>query len=165
MPNTHEPSDIFAISEESLALLAPVLAVGSILHDNFRLDKRLTTDALGENWMATDRKANENVIIYLPPSEIRKNKSTAKTVRRAAKHVEALKHPHIVPIVGHFTDAQHGFFVVRKFLHGNALDMYWKKHVKQHKNMRRIITILSATAAALDYAHNVNIVKGSGRKH
>jgi len=93
-----DQTSIFEIQEEDLARLASNIGIGIVLCDTYRLEKRLSQDATGETYLATDKHANENVIIYFPPTEMRKNKKTAKPVRRAAKHIMALEHPRIVPI-------------------------------------------------------------------
>ena len=118
-----DSQDIFALNPKDASALkaaTEVLGTGIILYDTYRLDRRLSQDEQGETWMATDRKAGENVIIYLPPKEIRKDRLAVRPVRQAAKHIAVLKHPRIVPILGRFTDPDHGFFVVRKFINGSG---------------------------------------------
>ena len=159
-------SDIFAIKKENIgrldAIIAMALSEGVFLCNAYRLDRRISRDEMGEIWKAADLRASRNVIIYLPPSEIRKDEATIEPVRQAAKHVEALEHPRIVPVLQNFTDPEHGFFTVRKFVSGKTLDTYWQEYVRQHKKTvpNKVMTMLSDIAHALDYAHGVDIVHG-----
>ena len=159
-------SDIFAIKKENIdrldSLIAMALSAGVFLCNAYRLDRRLAQDEMGEIWKASDLKASQNVSVYLPPSEIRKDESACEPILQAAKRVEALDHPRIVPVLENFTDPEHGFFTVRKFVSDTTLDVYRKEYIKQHKKFAplKAVKIVNDVAHALDYAHSVGIIHG-----
>ena len=159
--------DIFAIKDEDSVRLDSVLRValgeGVSLCQAYRLDKRLSHDEMGETWKASDLQASRNVVIYLPPLELRTNELAIEPIRQNAKHLEALEHPRIVPLLTNFTDPEHGFFSVRKFVNGKPLDRYRKEYIKRHGKLAtsRIVKMLNDIARALDYAHSVDIVHGN----
>jgi len=161
-----DSSDIFAIKNENVSqlgsLIGMALSEGVFLCQAYRLDKHLSRDEMGETWKASDLRASRNVIIYLPPQEIRKDEPAIEPIRQNAKHVEALDHLRIVPLWGNFTDLEHGFFTVRKFVNGKTLDVYRTDYVRRHKKLipSKVVKMLSDIAHALDYAHSVDIVHG-----
>ena len=166
---THIPSehsDIFAVKKENLdrlsSTIAMTLGAGVFLCNAYRLDKQFVRNEMGEIWKASDLGASRNVIIYLPPTEIRKDESATEPIRQNAKRVEALDHPRIVPALENFTDPEHGFFTVRKFVNGHSLDVYRKEYVNRHKKISpgKAVKILNDLAHALDYAHGVDIIHG-----
>jgi len=158
--------DIFAIKKENLdrlgSTIAMTLGAGVFLCNAYRLDKPISRNAMGENWKASDLGASRNVIIYLPPTAIRKDESATEPIRQNAKRVEALDHPRIVPVWENFTDLEHGFFTVRKFIGGNSLDVYRKEYINRHKKFSpgKAVKMLNDLAHALDYAHSVDIIHG-----
>ena len=158
--------DIFAIKKENVdrlgSLIGIVLGSGVFLCNAYRLDKRVSRDETGEIWKASDIQASRNVTVALPPLEIRKDESAIESVRQAAKRLEALDHPRIVPVLDNFTDPEHGFFIVRKFVNGKTLDIYRNEYVKRHGKFSpiRAIKMLNDIAHALDYAHGVDIIHG-----
>jgi len=160
-PTPSNNSDIFAIKKENIdrlgSIIGMALSEGVFLCSAYRLDKRIARDEMGEIWKAADLQASRNVTLYLPPSEIRKDESASELVRQAAKRVEALDHPRIVPILDHFTDPEYGFFTVRKFVEGKTLDAYWHEYVRQYKKAAplKVVKMLNDIAHALDYAHSV----------
>ena len=161
-----DSGDIFAIKKENVSrlgsLIGMTLGEGVFLCQAYRLDKRLSHDEMGETWVASDLQESRNVVIYLPPLEKRKDDTTIEPIRQNAKHVEALEHPRIVPLLDNLVDPEHGFFTVRKFVNGKTLDIYRKDYVKRHGKLAptKIIKILNDIAHALDYAHSVEIVHG-----
>jgi len=161
-----ETSDIFAIKKENAAkldsLIGMTLGQGVFLCQAYRLDKLLSRDEMGEIWKASDLNESRNVVVSLPPLEIRKNESAVERVRQNAKHIEALEHPRIVPLLENQTDPEHGFFTVRKFVNGKTLDVYRTDYVKRHGKLApaKTVKILNDIAHALDYAHGVDIVHG-----
>ena len=166
-----DTSDIFAIKKENTDRLGSIIGLalseGVFLCNAYRLDKRISRDEMGEIWQAADLQASRNVTLYLPPTEIRKAESTIEPIRQAARRVEALDHPRIVPILDNFTDPEHGLFIVRKLVNGKTLDLHWQEHIKQHKKTAlfktaslKVVKMLNDIAHALDYAHGVDIVHG-----
>jgi len=160
-------ADIFAIKSPDPSKLGSVIGItlgnGVFLCDAYRLDKQLSRDEMGERWQASDLQASRNVVVYLPPLEKRTDASAMEPVRQAARHVEALVHPRIVPFLDSLTDPEHGFFSVRKFVNGQTLDVYRKEYVKRHKKFALVkaIKMLSDIAHALDYAHSAGVVHGN----
>ena len=158
--------DIFAIKKENSfqlgSLIGMTLDKGVFLCQAYRLDKRLSRDEMGETWQASDLRESRNVVIHLSLLEIRKDDTAIEPIRQNAKHVEALDHPRIVPLLANFTDPEHGFFTVRKFVNGKTLDVYRTEYVKRHGKLApiKIIKMLTDIAHALDYAHGVGIVHG-----
>jgi len=162
-----EHSDIFAIKKENINRLGSIigltLSAGVFLCNAYRLDQRLSQDEMGEHWKAADLQASRNVLVYLPPSEIRKEESAIAAIQQAAKRIEALDHPHIVPVLENFIDPEHGFFTVRKIVNGKTLHVFWKENTKQYGKPAppRVVKMLHSIAHALDYAHSVGIVHGN----
>jgi serine/threonine-protein kinase len=158
-----DPLDIFAIKKEDAARLGAtigiVLGEGVFLCNAYRLDKRLSSNERGEIWKASDLQASRNVSLYLPPLEMRKNESAIEPMKQIAKRMEALDHPRIVPLLESFTDPEHGFFTVRKFVSGNPLDT---EIIKRHGKLvtTKAVKVLNDIAHALDYAHSVGVVHG-----
>ena len=158
--------DIFAIKKENVAQLGSLIGVtlseGVFLCQAYRLDKCLFRDEMGENWKASDLRESRNVAVYLSPLEIRKDEAATEPLRQNAKHVEALEHPRIVPLLENWTDPEHGFFTVRKFINGKTLDVYRTEYVKRHRRFAptKVVKMLIDIARALDYAHGVDIVHG-----
>jgi len=161
-----ENGDIFAIKKENISqldsLFGMALSGGIFLCQAYRLDKLLSRDEMGETWQASDLRESRNVVIYFPPPEMRKEEAAIESIRQNAKHVEALEHPRIVPLVESLTDPEHGFFTVRKFVNGKTLDLYRTEYVKRHGKFApiKVLKILNDIAHALDYAHSVDIVHG-----
>ena len=159
-------SDIFAVKKENLDRLGftigMTLGEGVFLCNAYRLDKRISRNEMGETWQASDLRTSQNVIVYLPPPEIRKAESTLEPVRKNARHVEALDHPRIVPVLENFTDPEHGFFTVRKFVKGKTLDVYRKEYIQKHKTFAppKVVKLVKVIAHAVDYAHGVDIIHG-----
>jgi len=161
-----EHSDIFSVKKENTdrlgSLIGLTLSAGVFLCNAYRLDQRLTQDETGEHWKAADLQASRDVLVYLPPLVIRKTESALEPIRQAAKRIEALDHPRIVPVWENFIDPEHGFFTVRKFVNGKTLDVFRKEYVKQHGKftLPHVVKMLSGIAHALDYAHGIGIVHG-----
>ena len=161
-----DDSDIFAIKKENLDWLGSIVGMtlgeGVFLCNAYRLDKRISRDKMGETWQASDLRASQNVIVYLPPPEIRKEESAIEPIRKNARHVEALDHPRIVPVLENFTDPEHGFFTVRKFVKGKTLDVYRKEYIERNKKLAatKVVKLVKDIAHAMDYAHGVDIIHG-----
>ena len=161
-----DDGDIFAIKKENISqldsLIGMALSEGVFLCQAYRLDKLLSRDEMGETWQASDLRESRNVIVYLPPLEMRKDETAIEPIQQNAKHVEALEHPRIVPLVENLIDLEHGFFTARKFVNGKTLDVYRTGYVKRHGKLApiKVIKMLNDIAHALDYAHSVGIVHG-----
>ena len=164
MPPSH--SEIFAIKSPDPARLGSVIGIalsnGVFLCNAYRLDKCLSRAEAGEIWQASDLQASRNVVVYLPPQKMRTDATAMEPVWQAARHVEALEHPRIVPFLDSFTDPEHGFFSVRKFVNGKTLDVYRKEYIKRHKKfaVAKAIKMLSDIAHALDYVHSAGVIHG-----
>jgi len=155
-----DDSDIFSIHAEETVRPAPDLTTGLVLCETYCLDKRLFSNEQGETWIVHEIQTNTNFIAYFPPQTIRRERTAATPARRAARYMAALRHPRIVPITARLTDPIQGFFVVRQFINGNTLDLYWQKYLKERgkPEPKKAAGILSTLAHALDYAHRVSIV-------
>jgi len=161
-----DASDIFAIKRENTdrlgSIIGMTLSEGVFLCSAYRLDKRIVRDEMGEIWQAADLGASRNVAVYLPPQDVRKSDSAIESVKQAAKRIEALDHPRVVPVLENFTDPEHGFFTVKKLVSGKTLDLHWQEYVQQHKKPapKEVLKMLKDISHALDYVHSVGIVHG-----
>jgi len=161
-----ENPDIFAVKKENVGRLGSIIGMalseGVFLCNAYRLDKRLSRDEMGETWQAADLHKSRNVIVSLPPPEIRKDETAIEPVRQNAKHTEALEHPRIVPVWECFTDPEHGFFTVRKLINGKNITLHWQDYVREHKKPAplQVVKMLGDVAHALDYVHGVALIHG-----
>ncbi|MCL2304884.1 MAG: serine/threonine protein kinase, partial [Planctomycetaceae bacterium] len=135
-------------------------APGSVLGGNFRLEFQLGRGGMGEAWKAYDLTADRFVVLKFVPKEIQHVQEAMEGVRDSFRKVHELQHQHVCPVYGLFTDPQHGYYLVMKYIDGIPLDEYKRKQAEKRGRMPSAdaIQILWAIAKGLDYAHGMKVI-------
>lgn len=126
---------------------------------NFRVDRYLGCGGMAKVYCGWDVKLERQVAIKVIDARYRDNPSYAVRFVREAQVVAKWRHENIVQI--YYADDEQGFYYfVMEFIDGLDLADVLTSYVKQQELMPHsdVLTIGSAIAAALDYAHAQGVV-------
>ena len=135
------------------------VSAGTVLQRRYRLLERLGVGGMGEAWKAAnsgrlvDGQPAQVVIKLLPP-ELRRNDEANEDIRREYSRVWLLSHPHICKLFDMGEEDGIGCFQVMQYLPGITLRQWMRRH-SEGISASAIVSVLSAAASALDYAHGV----------
>ncbi|MDR2761564.1 MAG: serine/threonine protein kinase [Planctomycetaceae bacterium] len=133
---------------------------GTMLGGSFRLERLLGRGGMGEAWKAFDQVANRPVVVKFVPKEVQNVKRAVEMVRDSFQRIHSLQHQHICPVYSLSHDAEHGLFVVMKYVNGVTLDEYRKRQIAKHGGVptNELMDILWSIAKTLDYAHSKRVI-------
>ncbi|MDR2643569.1 MAG: serine/threonine protein kinase [Planctomycetaceae bacterium] len=133
---------------------------GTILGGSFRLERLLGRGGMGEAWKAFDQVANRQVVVKFVPKEVQNVKRAVEMVRDSFQRIHSLQHQHICPVYSLSHDAEHGLFVVMKYVNGVTLDEYRKRQIAKYGGVltNELMDILWSIAKTLDYAHSKRVI-------
>jgi serine/threonine protein kinase len=133
---------------------------GTILGGTFRLERLLGRGGMGEAWKAFDQVANRQVVVKFVPKEVQNVKRAVEMVRDSFQRIHLLQHQHICPVYSLSNDAEHGLFVVMKYVNGVTLDEYRKRQIAKYGGVptNELMDILWSIAKTLDYAHSKRVI-------
>ncbi|MDR2170505.1 MAG: serine/threonine protein kinase [Planctomycetaceae bacterium] len=133
---------------------------GTILGGSFRLERLLGRGGMGEAWKAFDQVANRQVVVKFVPKEVQNVKRAVEMVRDSFQRIHSLQHQHICPVYSLSNDAEHGLFVVMKYVNGVTLDEYRKRQIEKYGGVptNELMDILWSIAKTLDYAHSKRVI-------
>ena len=133
---------------------------------HYELQQRLSGDTLTENWKAFDTQQQRYVILKtlrVPPQA---SPEFLNSFLGASRSLLSLHHPNIAAIldIQAITEAPTpGVYIVTDYIDGPSLADYL--HINSHQGRFPqgvdLVRMLTPIAAALDYAHQQNIVHGS----
>ena len=126
-----------------------------VLHDRYRLERRLAQGGMAEVWLATDISLDRKVALkWLKPS-LATDPVVAERFRREAIAVAGLTHPNIVAVHDVFED-QGRQAVVMQLVDGKSLRQLLD--VQTRLSPELTIHIGTCVASALDAAHHAGFV-------
>jgi serine/threonine protein kinase len=133
---------------------------GTILGGSFRLERLLGRGGMGEAWKAFDQVANRQVVVKFVPKEVQNVKRAVEMVRASFQRIHSLQHQHICPVYSLSHDAEHGLFVVMKYVDGVTLDEYRRRRIEKYGGVptNELLDILWTIAKTLDYAHAKRVI-------
>jgi len=134
---------------------SPSDAVGTMLGDNFRLDKIIGKGGMGVVYLAKDLTLDRKVAIKRMRDEVSDNARELSNFVSEARLVASLKHPGIVDIYSIIKEAGR-LYLVFEFVEGNTLDSVL--HVYKRLTFAQSKSVLRQIGAALDYAHSRKII-------
>jgi sulfatase modifying factor 1 len=140
------------------------LTAGTLLQQRYRLQRLLGKGGMGQAWLAEDAGRTVNgrpaeVVIKLLPELLRANADAHEDFRREYGKVWLLSHPHICKLFDMGEDRRVGCFQVMQYLPGSTLRQLLRERVDGSGLPRdQVLSILSACAQALDYAHGRRVL-------
>ncbi|MFA5139816.1 MAG: serine/threonine-protein kinase [Elusimicrobiota bacterium] len=134
---------------------APADAIGTVLGENFRLDKVIGKGGMGVVYLAQDLTLDRKVAIKRMREEVSDNERELANFVSEARLVASLKHPGIVEIYSIIKE-QGRLYLVFEFVEGNTLDS--ALHVCKRLTLAQARSVLRQIASALDYAHSRKII-------
>ena len=149
-------------TERVLKLDRGEIQPGTVLQNRYRLLRMLDSGGMGQAWLAEDsvRKVDGNaaqVVIKLLPPDLRRNPDASEDFRREYGKVWLLSHPHICKLFDMGEDEHVGCFQVMQFLPGQTVRQLLRQH-PGGPGHHVVVRILTASAQALDYAHNKRLI-------
>jgi serine/threonine protein kinase len=130
----------------------------------YELRGHLGSGAVGEIWKAFDTQQHRNVLIKIIQVNAQAGGDFTSGFYREAQTLAALQHPNIVPILD-FRISQSGSeaYLIMDYVEGQSLADYLDETAHQGKFLpsAEIVRLLTPIAAAVDYAHQHNVVHGA----
>jgi serine/threonine-protein kinase len=112
--------------------------------------------ANGRVYEARDTGDRSRVAIKLLHPEVARDATNRERLRREAETTLELVHPHILHMVGYFTDGPDTHYTVMELLEGEELAKLLAR--EKQLPLGRSLRIVSQMALALDYAHEVGMI-------
>ncbi len=130
----------------------------------YEVQERLGHGAVGEIWKAFDTQQRCYVAIKIIQVNAQAGADFTSGFYREAQTLAALHHPNIVPIQD-FRVSQSGSeaYLIMDYVEGQSLAEYLDETAHQGKfpPSAEIVRLLTPIAAAIDYAHQHNVVHGA----
>jgi serine/threonine-protein kinase len=121
----------------------------------YRITAKIGQGATASVFKAHQSTLDRDVALkVLPPSFAAKNPIFVERFEREAKSIARLHHPNIVPIYDFGVDKDYSYIVMRYVEGAQTLFQLMCTSL----DMDRVIDLISQVAAALDYAHQNNII-------
>ncbi len=137
--------------------------VGSILRGRFILDEEIGRGGMGVVYSAVDRRRLEAghdkpyVALKLLNDTVRANPDALRQLEAEARKAQTLAHPNVATIYDFDRDKAE-VFLVMELLRGTPLDRRLALSIGRGLPSAQCARILRGTCAALQYAHNNDIV-------
>jgi hypothetical protein len=142
---------------------ATQLFPGCVLNDHYVLLEELGRGGMGIVYKALDRRAAElndkhcYVAIKILGEDFRRHPLAIRALQRETRKAQTLAHPNILTV--HCFDRDGGnAFMVMELLTGQSLDQLLRTEGRAGLPLRRVIGIVKALGAALEYAHERGII-------
>ena len=138
---------------------SPTSLPPAILVQRYRLERKLAQGGMAEVWLGTDLSLTRQVAVKLLKPALAADPVVAERFRREAIAVAQLSHPNIVAVYDAVDDTIGGEkrqAVVMQLVNGKSL----RQLLDEQKRLSPDLTmhIGACMAAALDYAHQANLV-------
>ena len=138
---------------------SPTSLPPAILVQRYRLERKLAQGGMAEVWLGTDLSLARQVAVKLLKPALAADPVVAERFRREAIAVAQLSHPNIVAVYDAVDDSIGGEkrqAVVMQLVNGKSL----RQLLDEQKRLSPDLTmhIGACMAAALDYAHQANLV-------
>jgi eukaryotic-like serine/threonine-protein kinase len=133
-----------------------------VLAQRYRLERRLAQGGMAEVWLATDTSLSRQVAVKLLKAGLARDPVVAERFRREAVAVAKLTHPNIVAVYDAVEEPVEGSpeltrqAVVMQFVNGKSLRQLLDEQRRLSPDLTMHIGM--CVAAALDVAHNANLV-------
>ena len=136
------------------------LTPGQVLDGTLQIESKLGRGGMGETWKTYDQTAERHVVLKFVPREMQNLNEAMASVRSSFQKIHALQHQHICPVYNLVNDADHGLYVVMKYIDGLTLSEYRRRLADKRLKLSfsDIIQILWAVAKGLDYAHERKVI-------
>ena len=128
----------------------PVIEIGTLLNQRFRLEKELGRGGMGAVYSATDEVLQRRVAIKLLKEQ--SGDDVRKKLRLEAQIAARLLHDYVVRIYD-FGQADATYFLVMEEVNGTSYSKRWR-----HLSLAQRLEILAQVADALDYAHHQGVI-------
>jgi|GEM_PF-2739609 len=129
--------------------------LAGVVLDEYRLVDMMGSGGMSAVYRAYQEELDRHVAVKVLSSQLSTDSSYVARFNQEAKIAASLEHPHIVPVYDFGIHDDNMMFVVMRLLTGGTL---LDKFDGQPMNKHEVITIVTAIAQALDYAHGRNIV-------
>lgn len=135
---------------EAAEAAGKVFRKGFVFAGRYEIQRLLGTGTLGAVYLATDLLEKNPVVVKIFYRDRMTADGVQKRFQRFMKMAQDLRHPNFVSIIRFGEDAL-GFFVVREYVDGQALDHLILERKKAKKNFRleEVFNIFSEVARAL----------------
>jgi len=132
----------------------------------YEVQERLGYGAVGEIWKAFDTQRRCYVAIKIIQGNTQAGADFTSSFYREAQTLAALRHPNIVPIQD-FRISQNGSeaYLIMDYVEGQLFTDYLDAtaHAGKFPPSAEIVSLLTPIAAAIDYAHQHNVIHGALR--
>jgi serine/threonine-protein kinase len=131
------------------------VALPRLLADRYRLDRRLGRGGMGTVYAATDVTLDRRVAVKVIRDDLVTSAEAAERFRREARVTAAFAHPNVVTVYD-FGAVGTRAFLVMELLEGSSL----REEMRRTKRLppARVLQVLRGVAAALEAAHQRNLV-------
>ena len=140
----------------------PVITVGTLLIEKYRLETRISQGQSGEVWKAYDKAGDRPVALKFVLRDIPPNPEELAHVKATFQAVHQLNHQYICPVYALEEDPVFGYFIVMKWLEGRTLRDIHRLNARDDGRLpvQLVPQLLQCVADALDYAHKKGVVHG-----
>lgn len=132
----------------------------------YELQERLGSGAVGEIWKAFNTQQHRYVTIKIIPVKAETSADFTPRFYREAQMLAELRHPAIVAIQDfHMSQSGSEAYIIMDYVEGPSLADYLSTtaHMGKTPPPAEIVRLLAPIAAALDYAHQRNVIHGALR--
>ena len=130
-----------------------------LLGDRYALQELIASGGMGRVWRARDRLLNRQVAVKVLRSEFTGNPTFIARFRAEAQHAAALHHQNIATVFD-YGEAEVGgerlAYLVMELVEGESLSELLRR--ERRLDVRRTLTVVRSTAAALAAAHAAGLV-------
>ncbi len=130
----------------------------------YELQERLGPGAVGDIWKAFDTQRHGYVAIKIIQINAQADVDFTPRFYREAQTLVTLRHPNIVPVQDfRISENRNEAYLIMDYVEGQSLADYLDATAHQGKfpSSTEIVSLLTPIAAALDYAHQHNIIHGA----
>ena len=133
--------------------------VGNTILHRYELTEKLGSGAMGVVFKCRDSVSGVDYAVKMVPSELAMDDEFMEGVRKNFQLIHALKHPNIAGVDFLERDEYGAYFLIMEYAEGMNLAR-WIEQKRSNGGLEapEIISVLKQVAAALDYAHEKNIL-------
>lgn len=133
--------------------------VGDTILHRYELTEKLGSGAMGVVFKCRDSVSGVDYAVKMVPPELAMDDEFMEGVRKNFQLIHALKHPNIAGIDFLEQDEYGAYFLIMEYAEGiNLARWIEQKRSNGGLDAPEIISVLKQVAAALDYAHEKNIL-------
>lgn len=134
-----------------------IIAAGSLLGGRYRLDRQLGKGAFAQVYLASDARLKRRVAVKLPESDLIAQPDLRLRFESALERSAEIDHANILGLYD-YGDAEGALYLVTPYVEGGTLAE--KLRQQGRLGLQATGDYLAQAAAALDYAHERNLVHG-----